>query len=162
LTWWNELRQWRFPPELRIPAPGEAPLEASVEELRALLAPDPPPAPTRESDPGPAEDQSFLIDLANALFKVRERAEAVDGIKGERLRSRADDAARILQAKGVEIVDFTGRRFDANEYWDDVEAATGDKANPMIVGMRKPRILIGGVAVQSGIPRVEDVIEDRL
>jgi hypothetical protein len=140
----RNLRQLRFPRELRIP-------EESVEGvglLLELLAP-----PSRGSQPDIVD---LVVEVATRAWEIARETARV-GDESLRFLRRAVEGLEIaLQRHEVEVQDFTGKEFNFRENWDRVVSSPREKARPYIARMMAPRIFYRGELLRGGVPVVED------
>lgn len=156
---WSEasatLRQWRQPPEFRIPAPGWP-----VDVLTALseLAPaEPAPAGLARTEPTdataePSGSQALpggsVVDVATSLWRLRGRVERMDDPPRAVVR-HLETAWDALADAGVEIRDHVGDPFDPGLMMSVVayQPTPGLRRERIIEAVR-PGVYLGGRSIQ--------------
>ena len=116
-----DLRQWTYPPELRIAAPegeGVVPLvlEATSRARAAAQAAEE-AAKEAATAPGAALPKTLAIELANQCFNLGRNLAQMEGDEAlaprrQRLGRVLDRMNRILEEHGVRWVDLTGQRYE--------------------------------------------------
>ena len=153
------VRQLAFPQELRIQSTGTLPPAFTVDDLNRLFSKD----HTGRADSVPPDDEAhrcFIRKLATGVWRLGRQISRLDGSKlGCRVKTRMEVLGGILHTQGIEIVDFAGKPYDANEIWDEVISSPEEKADPIIASMREPRVNYQGAVIQRGQPVVEDRID---
>lgn len=115
---WQRARQRRFPPEFRIPEPGDLPAtEAPTPEPAPEPAPKPLREPEKEPDRKPSDlDDGTVADVATDLWRVLKRFGDSSGgevPKAQRMATRNLTAmSDRLSAAGVRAQDHDGMPWD--------------------------------------------------
>ncbi|MET0237987.1 MAG: hypothetical protein ABW224_25330 [Kibdelosporangium sp.] len=137
------VRQWRFPPEFRIPA--EYPDIPAAE-------PERPPA----THPGADETADVVMaDLATNLWRVIRKLgneENGDAARGRRMASRHAQAAQeSLAEAGIQVQDHDGTAFHLGLSLDVIayEARPGTVAETIVETVR-PSVYRAGRCIQTG------------
>ncbi|MBP2324411.1 hypothetical protein JOF56_004796 [Kibdelosporangium banguiense] len=131
----GRLRQWRFPPEFRIPD--------SYPEI--------PPAPQEDTEPADV----VMADLATNLWRVTKKLTGEqngDAARGRRMASRHAQAAQeSLAEAGIQIQDHDGTPFHPGLSLDVIayEARPGT-ASETVVETVRPSIYRAGRCIQTG------------
>jgi hypothetical protein len=160
------IRQWRFPPALRI-APASPP--AGPEELTpaghdpaepapaAAPGPAPAPAPTPDGSgpPGPALDDRALADVATGLWRARRRM-LEPGSDEPRPEVRKEfqhlqSAWDALTASGVKVQDHDGVRYTPGLVLEVlVFQRVADLDHEEVIETIRPSIYVQGRSIQLG------------
>jgi len=158
----DRLRQWTWPPELRIPAVGEGSACDGLAELAAELAERCRVLPSTATS-SPELEQDFVLGLANGLFRVdrnvdRLQAEGVDGKEMRSIRRASQQIRDLLAARGVETRDLTGQ--EPYEGRLDFEQLGPPQAVPglgreQIARLERPAVTLGGKLIQTARGVVE-------
>jgi len=171
----DRLRQWTWPPELRIPAVGAVSACDGLAELAAELAercrvlPDPLATAPVQSGPAPLPASAapvmpeLALGLANHLFRLERNVEelAAKSEDSRPLRSVRDIAGRIrdlLSENAIECRDLEGEIFDIGRLDFDalgtpLEIAGLDR--PRIGRCERPAIVLDGRLIQKARGVVE-------
>jgi len=156
-----DLRQLRFPRELRIADPEIELAPVSLGEV-ADLFPDDRSEPDGGGDPappGPRPDElnrRFAIQLATTAWRLRRQIERLDPEPGAPLRRRVKALEELLDENGLQILDYSGERFDPQETWDAVVGTESNNEFRIVTAMQEPRIVYRGAYIQLGTPIVDD------
>jgi hypothetical protein len=152
------IRQWIYPKELRIAAPGDD-FTAALNTMRSVLqAPQPFPAfdghqPSREGD-GPV-DTAALAQIGTHLWRLRNKMVEPGSKRPREEFIRAyrhlDAAWDVLAEAGIEILDLTGRPFDHGQSLQPLafQPVSGLKRR-MIIETISPSILLRSKVIQAG------------
>lgn len=158
----RRVRQRRFPPEFRIPAPQAPPAAAAHEPPPApdpLEEPLPEPSPEPSPDPAPAEpaatdlDDGTVADIATNMWRVMKRFSGDGEVsRAQRMAMRNLTAmSERLDAAGIRVQDHDGIPWDpgmslkaiAYEPRPNVERET-------VVETVRPTVYRGGQCIQFG------------
>lgn len=158
-----EIRQLRFPPELRIEGCSLPNPLVDPEELKALLSELIPPVEWDLPDPPDVADvtdeatERVVRSLCNQLARLEGEVERVsDEEEAQDLRDRVGFIKDTLAEFGVEMPDLVGATYDPGVNWEQVISSDGAIGDPVIFKMQRPRVLFRGEVVQRGIPIVKE------
>jgi hypothetical protein len=170
------LRQWTYPPELRIHPASQgsgwdelaaltAALATRCRQLSGASADPPGNTPSAPSRPA-GVDKDLALGLANGLFRIKRNLDqlAAEGTDGKELRSirRASERLReLLAAKAIECRDLTGEIYDPGrldfEPLGPPQGVTG--LNRHRIGrLERPAVALGGELIQTARGVVEKPI----
>lgn len=151
------LRQWRFHPSLRIGPAERPPWKVAIGRLEEIWrqlerGPDRP-----SKRPGPDFDPALVRALVTTFWKLEAQVARMTASGESRtLRNRLRQLSNVMKTHDIQVYDYSGKAYDPDEIWDEVVADETRKADPVIVGMREPRIVYRGDMLQRGTPIVED------
>jgi hypothetical protein len=121
MSLFDDMHQWQFPKEWRIPAAeSHALLCAALTKMTAALeqSADPPPAePPPATEQGVAIDDKFIAELATGLWRMRARMvePETDRVFDSMRRPfrHLESVWELLRAAGIDIQDHTSEVFNS-------------------------------------------------
>lgn len=150
------IRQWRFPPALRIaPASPPAGQPELLEPTTPVAGPRPAQAPNGSGPPGPVLDDRALADVATGLWRARRRM-IEPGSEEPRPEVRREfqhlqSAWDALTASGVKVQDHDGMRYTAGLVLEVlVFQRVADLEHEEVIETIRPSVSVQGRSIQLG------------